>query len=414
MITFDASKELTDEIALDEGSYQLPECHNSISSIHYWLKVVDSVCSVEGEDGHLQPIAILAGTHIDKLHPDLEVARKIVRDRILPHLEKELFDKRYARHLAGYSKGLKNALLQFCFFISNKFHDEEIERLKNTAIETATPLKKDQPIYICKIEAELLQCREHVISKSHMLELVTKCSIPMTESSSEFVRVLRYLHEKRAILYFGQVKSLKNLVILSPWWISKLLSYTVSAYYYVVDNCDEDSCFGKYSVLHESLLKRLEAFHSDYPSAVCVTEKQIKGTLHLLGCETTWFSEEGYSLLPNHEDAIIVPFHFPHDDRKSPPNTRLQRIIYFKFHDSFVPTILLNKLIARCICHTVKNRRKLLWYIIMLLTCVFRLYLLQDEVWQGGTTLGSSSDILHQPLRGEGKHPVNHHFARER
>jgi len=368
VITFDASKELTDEILLDEGSYQLPECHNSISSIHYWLKVVDSVCSVEGEDGHLQPTAILAGTHIDKLHSDLHVARKIARDRILPLLEKELFGKRYARHLAGYSKGIKNALQQFCFFISNRLHDEEIERLKNTAIEAAVPLMKYQPIYILKVEAELLQCREHVISKRNMLDLATKCSIPMAENSVDFEDLLRCLHEKRAILYFNQIKSLKNLVILSPWWISKLLSYTVTAYYYAVNGCGQESCFHKYSVLHESLLQRLEVFDSDYPSAVRVTEIQVKGTLHLLGCYTTWFSEEGYSLLSNHEDAIIVPFRVPHDDRKCPPDTHLQRIIYFKFDDGFVPIDLLDKLIARCICHTVKRKRKLLWYVIVLST----------------------------------------------
>ena len=364
VITFDASKELTEEIVPDEGSYQPPECHNSISGIHYWLKVVDSVCSVEGEDDHLRPTAILAGTHIDKLHPDLKVAREIARDKILPQLEKELFEKHYARHLAGYSKGLKNALQQFCFFISNKCHDEEIERLKNTAIEASTLVKKGQPIYILNIEAELLQCKEHAISKSNMLDLVTKCTIPMAENSSEFEDLLRYLHERCTISYFSQIKSLKDLVILSPWWLSKLLSYTVAAYYYVVVDCSKASCFDKYSVLHESLLKRLEAFHLDYSSEVRVTEKQVKGILHLLGCETTWFSEEGYSLLPNHEDAIIVPFHVPRDDGKNPPNTLQQRIIYFKFDDGFVPIGLLNKLIAKCICHSMMKRCKLLWYVL--------------------------------------------------
>ena len=202
VITFDASRELTDEIVPDKDSYQLPECHNSISGIHYWLKVVDSVCSVEREDGHLQPTVILAGTHIDKLHPDIKIARKIAREKILPQLEKALSEKRYAQHLAGFvkkRKGLKNALEKFCFLISNKFPDEEIERLKSTAIEVAASMNEHRPIYILKIEEALLQCKEDAISKSDMFDLVKNCSLPMAKHSPEFEGLLRYLHEKATI-----------------------------------------------------------------------------------------------------------------------------------------------------------------------------------------------------------------------
>ncbi|XP_065898021.1 uncharacterized protein [Dysidea avara] len=371
VITFDASKELTDEIAQDEGSYQSPKCHSSISGIHYWLKVVDSVCSVEGEDGHLQPTAILAGTHIDKLHPDLKVAREIAKDRILPQLEKELFEKRYAQHLAGFvknSKGLKNALKKFCFFISNKFRDEEIERLKNTASEAAASMNRNQPVYILKIEEALLQCKEHIISKSDMLDLVTNHSLPMTKNSPDFEDLLIYLHEKRTILYFSQVESMKKLMILSPWWLVRLFSYIIAAHSYVGSDCDEEyDRLTKYGVLHGSLFQHmLDKFYSDFPTVVKATKEQIIDILlhlNMMTCITreTWFSEENYPLLPEHGDTFIVPFHVPCDDRKNPPNTTQQRVIYFKFDDGFVPIGLLNKLIAKCICRSVKKRSKLLW-----------------------------------------------------
>ena len=57
------------------------------------------MCSVKGtkEDlSPLQPIPILAGTHIDKLYPDIKVARKIAKEMILPQLIEELSDKPYA------------------------------------------------------------------------------------------------------------------------------------------------------------------------------------------------------------------------------------------------------------------------------------------------------------------------------
>jgi len=374
VITFDASKELTEEITPDEGCYQLPECHNSISSIHYWLKVVDSACSVEGENGHLQPTAIMAGTHIDKVHPDLEVARKIAKDRILPQLEKELLKKRYARHLAGFVKnarGLKNALEKFCFFIRNKNHDEEIERLKYTAIEACASLEKDQPIYILKIEEALLHCKEHIISKSDMLGLVTNLSLPMIESSSDFEDLLMYLHEKRTILYFNKVDSMKNLVILSPWWLLRLFSYTIAAYSYVGnDYHDEYDQLTKYGFLHDSLLQHmLDKFYSDFPSVVKATKMQIIDILlhlNMMACITreTWFSEKDCPLLPEYGNTFIVPFMVSYNDGKNPPNTFQQRIIYFKFDSGFVPIGLLTNLIAKCICRSVKKRSKLFWYVL--------------------------------------------------
>ena len=83
VITFNASGELSDEVVPREGSPQPAECRTVISSIHYWLQVVDSMCSVKGK-------VLLAGTHIDKIHPDIKEARKIAKDSILPKLEEEL------------------------------------------------------------------------------------------------------------------------------------------------------------------------------------------------------------------------------------------------------------------------------------------------------------------------------------
>ena len=109
VITFNASMRLTDKIIPREDFLQPPECCTTISSIHYWLQVVNSVCSVKEN-------VLLVGTHIDKLHPDLKKARKIASNEILPVLEEELCGKPYAKHIACIGKGLKGALKWSCFF----------------------------------------------------------------------------------------------------------------------------------------------------------------------------------------------------------------------------------------------------------------------------------------------------------
>ena len=362
VITFNASGELSDKIVPREGFPQPAECCTVISSIHYWLQVVDSMCSVKGK-------VLLAGTHIDKIHPKIRKARNIAKKRILPQLEKELSGKSYSQCLFGYSEGLLSALEQCCYFVSNKCRDEEIEHLKNTAVKAAVALRNKQPIFFLKIEQALLQHKEPVISKLVMLGLVTKATFSVAEDSLEFKGILRYFHNKRTILYFSEIKSLEDLVILSPHWLAKLFSYVIAAQSYkrgfAVDGAWKR--LTEYGILEEGLLQHmLDKFHSDFPSIVHVTKQQVVGILlsfHLVALITreAWFSEEGYPSLPDCGDAFIVPSLIPRNDDKNIPNTKQERIVYFKFVTGFIPTSLLNQLMADCICRNVKRNNKLLW-----------------------------------------------------
>ena len=372
VITFNASMTITAEVVVREGATPPAECRTIIESIHYWLQVVDSMCSVKGSDedhSPLLPTALLAGTHIDKLHDDIKEARKIAKKAILPVLEEELLGKPYARHLAGIKDGIKSALEKFCFFLSNKCRDEEIDRLKDVAIAVAGSLRKEQPIFFLKIEQSLLLQKEQIISKSKMAEIVAESSFSLSEDSPEFKGVLDYFHTKRAILHFSQIKSLKNLVILSPRWLAKLFSYVITAHSYITGTELDDAWrqLTKYGLLHENLLVHmLEKFLSDYPIAVHVTKQQVVDILlcfHLVALisRDAWFAETGFPSIPESGDTFIVPSLVPRDETKTIPYTEKERIIYFKFNTGFIPTSVLNQLIADCICCNVNRKDQLLW-----------------------------------------------------
>ena len=372
VITFNASIKLTDEIIPRDGSSLPSECYTNISSIHYWLQVVDSTCSVEGTEGvlsPLQPTVMLAGTHIDKLHPDIKSARKIAKEVVIPKLVEELSDKPYTQHLAGINEGIEAALEQYCFFLSNKCRDEEIEHLKNSAIKAATSHTKMQPIFFLKIERALLNHKDQAISKSEMANIIASSAFPIAEDSSEFESLLKYFHDKRVILNFNQIKSLKNLVILSPRWLAKLFSYIITAHSYKRGKGFDESWkrLNKFGILHEDLLVHmLNKFHSDHPGVMKVTKEQMVDILlrfHLVARITreAWFSEEGYPSIPDDGDTFIVPSLVPHDSEKNPPSTESERFVYFKFFSGFIPTSLLNQLIAKCICRNVEKNSRLLW-----------------------------------------------------
>ena len=364
VITFNASMRLTDKIIPRKGFPQPPECCTTISSIHYWLQVVNSVCSVKKN-------VLLVGTHIDKLHPDLKKARKIASNEILPVLEEELCGKPYAEHIAGISEGLEVALKQSCFFVSNKCRDEHIEHLKAAAVQVATSLKEEKPIFFLKIEQALLQLSKQVMSMSMMLDLVAENAFSLDVDSPEFKGILKYFHNNRTILHFNQIESLKDLVILSPSWLAKLFSYVIAAQSYKTGT-EFDWAWKrltKYGILHECLLQHmLDKFHSDYPvdGLIKVTKQQVIDILlrfHLLAHITrnAWFAEEGLPPLPKSGNTFIVPSLVRADDDRNPPETEQERIIYFMFNTGFIPTSLLNQLIAECICRSVRRNDRLLW-----------------------------------------------------
>ena len=372
VITFNASVKLIDHIVVRKGATVPAECCTIIESIHYWLQVVDSMCSIKGsDDDHspLLPTALLAGTHIDMLHPDIKEARKIAKRIILPVLEKELLEKPYARHLAGMRNGIKAALEEFCFFVSNKYRDGEIDRLKKVTISVASCFRKKQPIFFLNIEQSLLVSEKQVISKSTLADIVAKCSFSMSEDSPEFKGLLHYLHSKRTILHFSEKESLKDLIILSPRWLAKLFSYVITAHSYITGTKQDNAWkqLKEYGILHENLLVHmLEKFHTDNPTAVRITKQQVIDILlcfHLVARinRKAWFTETGYPSIPQSGDTFIVPSLVPRDKRKAIPCTEKERIVYFKFDTGFIPTSVLNQLIADCICYNVEKQNQLLW-----------------------------------------------------
>ena len=348
-----------------------------ISSIHYWLQVVNSVCLVKEN-------VLLVGTHIDELHSNIKKARKIASSKILPTLEKGLRNTPYAKHIAYCSKGLRIALKKSCFFVSNKIRDEEIEKLKDAAVEVATLLRaKEKPLLMyLKIERVLLQLNEKVITVPTMLDLVKENTFPLNEDSPEFKSTLRYFHNNRTVLHFDQIESLKDLVILSPKWLAKLFSYVITAHdQYYIEDFESDASYQRlteYGILDGHLLHcMLNKFHSDHPVSkeVRLTKKQTVDILlhfHLVARITSkaWFAEEGFPQPPQSgDDIFIVPSLVRKDDRSPTKNSteesstkqEKERIIYFTFSRGFIPLSLLNQLIAKCICRSVERNDRLLW-----------------------------------------------------
>ena len=276
VITFNASMKLTEQVVVCKEAVSPTECCTIIQSIHYWLQVMDCMCSVKGSNedhSPLPPTALLAGTHIDKLHPNIKKTQKIAKTMILPILEK--IEETICTSFGWNKKWYQGCTLHLNS-IGNKVYDEEVDRLKDCTIAVVSSLRKEQPIFFLKIGQSLLFLEEQIISKPIMTNIIAKSSFSVSESSLEFKGVLSYFHIKRTILHFSQIESLKDLVILSPGWLVELFSDVLTDHSYITGNDLYNSWLQltKYGILQENLFHMLK-FCTDNPKAVHITKRQV-------------------------------------------------------------------------------------------------------------------------------------------
>ena len=316
----------------------------------------------------LLPPVLLVGTHIDLIHPDMKIARKIAKHKFIPRFRVEIFDKPYAQHLVGMGKGIESALDTALFFISNKFQDEEMHRLKCTIAQVGTQLMKNNSTMYCQIQQALSSCKTQVISQSQMVSIITKNTVASVgEDSAELRKILLQLHNKRDILHFNQVESLKDVVVPNPHWLAKLFGYVLTTYPHNTLEPNYQRAWDRLKltgILHESLLCHILAkYTTDFPDAPHITYQQLRDILlgfHLLApINKTCFGNIDDT---GSGDSFIVPSLASVSISQDIPMTEQRKaVVRYTFFDSVAPTFILHQLIAGCICHCV-NKKQVIWW----------------------------------------------------
>ena len=378
MIVFNASQPLSKIVKVRPSSLQENNMTNS-QNIHFWMKTVHSIYHEAGDGSHkssLLPVIILVATHLDLLGDSAEKAK----EQIIQTLAKELEGKPYAKHLAGHAEGLLNALRKYCIFLSNKVRDpKSIKQLQNIIIEVSAPiLSTEHPLVFLNIERELLGIGKGVITIDEFHDVTHRCGFVAAIDSNEFAYALEHFHHRGTVLHFSSIKSLKGFVILSPHWLTKLLSYALIAHPYKPTGNGRDFSFNnlRYNgILLESFLSyMLDTFRDSFKDSG-VAEYHIKqneavdlmkwfGFLAEIHPKTN-ILEEDIKIIKEEKKLYIVPSLLPDDteNKKKIPekNNENVRIIYYYFPDQFLPPMLFNQVVAMCINRNEEKSKELIW-----------------------------------------------------
>ena len=376
MVVFNASQPLSRNVKVRSSTLRSDPMTNS-QNIHFWMKTVHSVCREKGDENDkasLLPVILLVATHLDLLEDPVEEAK----EKIIQILAKELEGKPYAQHLAGHREGLVNALRKYCIFLSNKVRDpESINQLQDAIVEVSFPiLSREHPLVFLKIERELMGIEKGVITIKEFHAITYSCGFLADLNSEEFVAALEYFHHCGTILHFSYIESLKELVILSPHWLTKLFSYVLIAHPYQRIGSigrSEDISFHilteKGILLGSFLSYMLECFNSSEKVAGFEVERQQTidimkkfGFVAQISPKAKFLEEVK---ITNEKELFIVPSLLPDDTanlrqipEENDPNVR---VVYFHLPDHFLPPMLFDQVVTKCIDRNEFQRETILW-----------------------------------------------------
>ena len=383
MIVFDASQPLQDPVK-GRDSYKDPYTQKSINpattgceSVCHWLQSIHSIRkdgTSLGATSIFVPTVFMVATHID-LIGDSE-AVKVRKKEIIDQLVLLLQDKSYAKHIPGVENDLREALEKNCFFISNKVRNkEELDRLRSLLVEALWYIKNRQhPVVFLNIEKTLLTLNKAIISTAEFHTIAHESGFFAEPESVEIKGALAHFHSKGTILHFPQVKSLKDMVVLSPDWLTKLFSYIIVAHPYKLE-INYGLQFKRlrdHGILQEDFItfmvnkfnKEQEKFGLPLSTKQAIEFAQFFGFVAEVH-SNTYFLEELHQPPVSEKRVFIVPPMLPlklPDNVKFPDDKDPQaRIVHFKFSEGFIPPMVFFQMLSACVSRNIRREENLYW-----------------------------------------------------
>ena len=233
LIVFDASK-LLDKVPERRYEGDKSPARSGLDTITYWMDLISCRVSKKStSDSDLSeflPTFILIGTKIDLLSSDISKAEEIASQKLIPILREKIVGKPFAKHIAGSKNGqLFIPGSQSIFFLSNLMRNDRVVKDLQHVILRAAPVK-NRPTRLLKMERRLMllshQDKLSVVDMEQVKEVARNCGI--STNDKDVLEVLNFFHQKGTLLYFHQIPALSHVIILSPQWLAKLLTYILT------------------------------------------------------------------------------------------------------------------------------------------------------------------------------------------
>ena len=363
LIVFDAGLAL-DEVPERRYPNDRTPRRTVLETICYWMELISSRVSRPSTSNSdlsiLLPTFILVGTHTDKISLDNNIAQDSCFRKFVPVFKRELVGKPFSNHIAGSKNNqLFEAGSPSLFFICNLKRDPVVvDALKKAVMQAASITRKTRPTCYVEIERKLMlfysQEKIGIVEFDEIAKVAKSCGLSTDKEG--LLKMTQYFHHKGALLHFHNIPSLSNIVILSPSWLTKLLTCILTSL----------TCLPTHPVLaryaerrqNEGLLEEelihwsVEQFNNSESDLNCIMAN-LRGipiielfTKFQLIVDVTQTSIAGYRLRGDSERLFLVPHLLPFEEYF--PSKDVCFKILYNFPARFIPDNLVDQLIVKC------------------------------------------------------------------
>ena len=394
IITFDASRDLFSFTKAREDSVTENSINRKMTAcqvVCYWCKAIYSICRKKSTHDSLSrflPTIFLVATHIDKIGDNHAIEK--AKSEIIGLLVQEFSGKPYARLLAGNfgSNGIEDALKKYCFFVSNLDRNPDVFcQLKKAIVASCQHfINQRHPVVYLRIEKQLLSLDINTITTSRFHEIAQGCGLLAKFESKKFSSALQYFHSKGIIMHFPLVESLRNVIVLSPQWLVKLLAFVIVAhpFKHIGSSLDNQyDCLIKEGVLYKEFFDHMVNEFNNWSVAhnfgITIEPKQAMDFVESfyivaqIDKNTIFLSNVKYYNKPAVKDELyIVPSMLPEE---IPEVRYMHGCSYYFFKFSCIPCI---RLIVMNFFKTFLQTRNLVMVLLLtsyILSSLMNLYL---------------------------------------
>ena len=360
LLVFDCSKDLDDPVISRHRTGRFGEkiaTREMMSNIKTIELLLHSVYSrgQKAPDGSISlrvPVVIMLGAHAEGLS---DAEKKMIIQTICQRFD----GKPFLEHLPQLEREA------FHFLANSNPDPESVEHLRSTVLKAAeVVIAIKRPISFLKFEGEILQKIQQAevrLTRENAIDIAGDAGV---EGKQAIDALLRYFTNKGILLYYPEVKSLKNDVFISPQEVSDLVCAVITTH-----ECKPTSAelqqsyqrYNQYALLEEPLLDFiLLQFNRSKDKAV------LLGLLDKFNLATevppnTLFSHEIHSPRSSASKVFVVPPLLVYDDKAPYQKKERDIVVQYYFPDKFLPESIFNQLLVKTIQWCCKHGHMIRW-----------------------------------------------------
>ena len=360
LLVFDCSKGLDDPVISRHRTGRFGEkiatrgMQSNIKTIELLL------CSVysrgqkapEGSISPRVPVVIMLGAHAEDLS---EKEQELIIQTIYQRFD----GKPFLEHLPQLKEEA------FHFLANSNPNPKSVEHLRSTVLKAAElVIATKRPISYLKFEGKILekiQQAEVRLSRADAIDIARGSGV---EGEQAVDALLRYFTNKGVLLYYPEVKSLKNDIFISPQEVSDLVCAVVTTHECRPPTADLQQSYhryNQYALLEEALLNFiLQQFGRSKDKQV------LLGLLDKFNLATevptnTRFSHEISAPGNSASKVFIVPPLLVYDNKVPYIKQDGDIVVQYYFPDGFLPEGIFNQLLVKTIQWCCKHNHMIRW-----------------------------------------------------